>query len=183
MSALPLIATVKADMPQMVMSALPPESGHLETTQNDIKSGRMNSVVGFALLKPAEFVNIRRSAVPGFAKVLQRGRATIGADHQSHRDFADYYRRIELDLGPTNACYVRFGSKADMCATRDVRFTPESDAECVIRRLECPIALYPRGRGQWESRGVRGFISANGSASHRISMIGALVRPIPIGIR
>jgi len=28
---------------------------------------------------------------------------------------------------------VRFGSKADMCgATRDVRFTPESDIECVF---------------------------------------------------
>src|SRR4029453_3717796 len=41
-----------------------------------------------------------------------------------------------------------------------------------------PIALYPRGCGQLESRVHRGsFISANGSASHRISVIDALVRP------
>jgi hypothetical protein len=49
-----------------------------------------------------------------------------------------------------------------------------------------PIALYPpRGRGQWESRAVCAvsFISANGSASHRISMIDALARSIPIGNR
>jgi hypothetical protein len=40
-------------------------------------------------------------------------------------------------------------------------------------------ALYPRGRGQWGSRVTpRGsFISTNGPASHRISVIDALVRP------
>jgi hypothetical protein len=35
---------------------------------------------------------------------------------------------------------VRFGSKADMCSAKGyVRFTPESDAECV--HFECPHEL------------------------------------------
>jgi hypothetical protein len=38
--------------------------------------------------------------------------------------------------------HVRFGSEADICGAQgDVRFTPESDAECVHSnvRLEAPI--------------------------------------------
>ena len=42
---------------------------------------------------------------------------------------------------------VRFGSLADMCgATRYVRFTPKSDAECV--HFECPLWVQHVVEGQ-----------------------------------
>jgi hypothetical protein len=51
---------------------------------------------------------------------------------------------IEVDPSPIwNWPHVRFGSKADMCsAKRHVRFTPESDAECVIRKSASSLGLF-----------------------------------------
>jgi hypothetical protein len=38
----------------------------------------------------------------------------------------------QIRSGSVTLSYVRFGSKADMCSAKGhVRFTPESDAECV----------------------------------------------------
>jgi hypothetical protein len=65
--------------------------------------------------------------------------------------------------------------------TVNLTLTPDCSARTLFAG---PIAPYPRGRGQWKSRGVRGsFTSANGSGSHRISMTDALVPPILIDIR
>ena len=48
MSALPPIATAKADMPQMVMSALPPKADMCDATR-DVCFGPIDGVIGRAI--------------------------------------------------------------------------------------------------------------------------------------
>jgi hypothetical protein len=52
---------------------------------------------------------------------------------------------------------VRFGSKADMCsATRDVRFTPNSEIDCVGPIMALPINYCVRSRGGAKRVGTMG---------------------------
>jgi catechol 2,3-dioxygenase-like lactoylglutathione lyase family enzyme len=54
----------------------------------------------------------------------------------------------QISVCRDKGCYVRFGSKADMCsATRDVRFTPNSDIDCVGPIMALPINYCVRSRG------------------------------------
>src|SRR5262245_2138001 len=52
-------------------------------------------------------------------------------------DYSMASNQSELDRSPTwNQSHVRFKSKADICAAKsDVRFTPNSDIDCVFRHV------------------------------------------------
>ena len=76
-----------------------------------------------------------------FGKLIAERNREMGQGDPRGQHQAGMTRPIVARLHKSRSANVRFGSKADISQCRHVRFTPESDAECVHSNVRyVPIA-------------------------------------------